>query len=125
MRHRSARRGHVPRVEETLELVRDRLDSAGLGRAGRGRVVLTGGASLLEGIGPMAARILERPVRLGRPMRITGLPESTAAAAGFSTAAGLLTWAAGADYAFRGAAMPETRSSGMLRRLIGFIRDKA
>ncbi|CAI9121630.1 cell division protein FtsA [Brytella acorum] len=114
-----------PRIEETLELVRDRLDSAGLGRAGRGRVVLTGGASLLEGIGPMAARILERPVRLGRPLHITGLPEGTAASAGFSTAAGLLAWAAGADYAFRGAATPEMRSAGLLRRFVGFLRDRA
>lgn len=82
-----------PRVEETLELVRDRLDGAGLGRAGRGRVVLTGGASLLDGIGPMAARILDRPIRLGRPLRITGLPEGAAASAGFATSAGLLAWA--------------------------------
>ncbi|NVN13354.1 cell division protein FtsA, partial [Nguyenibacter vanlangensis] len=42
-----------PRIEETLEMVRDRLESAGVGRAADGRVVLTGGASLLDGVGNM------------------------------------------------------------------------
>ncbi|MCQ9156062.1 cell division protein FtsA [Acidomonas methanolica] len=112
-----------PRVEETLELVRDRLDGAGLGRAGRSRVVLTGGASLLDGIGPLATRILDRPVRFGRPMHVSGLPEVSSAAAGFSTAAGLLAWAAGADRAFRSVDMPETRSGGFLKHVIHFIRN--
>lgn len=113
-----------PRVEETLELVRDRLDTAGFGRTGRERVVLTGGASLLEGIGPMAARILDRPIRLGRPLNISGLPEGAAASAGFSTASGLLAWAAGADRNFHDADSPEPRSNGILKRLVHFIRGR-
>jgi cell division protein FtsA len=113
-----------PRVEETLELVRDRLDGAGLGRAANGRVVLTGGASLLDGIGPMAARILNRPVRLGQPQRIQGLPEIAAASTGFATVSGLLAWAAGADRAYHDADMPERRNTGVLRRIVGFMRDR-
>lgn len=63
-----------PRIEETLELVRQSLDNAGLGRLANGRVVLTGGASLLEGIVPVATRILGRPVRMENPRTFTACP---------------------------------------------------
>lgn len=113
-----------PRIEETLELVRQSLDNAGLGRLANGRVVLTGGASLLEGIVPVATRILRRPVRLGKPQNIRGLPETAAASAGFSTAAGLLAWAAGADRDFVDIfSVPEARPRGFVKRLVGFIRN--
>nr|WP_234395229.1 cell division protein FtsA [Acetobacter papayae] len=55
-----------PRMEETLELVREKLDGAGLGMAASGRIVLTGGGSLLDGIRPLAERILGAPVSVGR-----------------------------------------------------------
>ncbi len=78
-----------PRIEETLEFVRGRLDAAGIGkRAGR-RLVLTGGASQLAGLHELAARVLDKQIRLGRPLRIDGLPEATGGPA-FSTGAGLL-----------------------------------
>ncbi len=38
-----------PRLEETFEYIKDRLDSAGLARAAGNRVVLTGGACQLPG----------------------------------------------------------------------------
>ncbi|AHK70116.1 cell division protein FtsA [Gluconobacter oxydans] len=112
-----------PRIEETLELVRQSLDNAGLGRLANGRVVLTGGASLLEGIVPVATRILGRPVRMGKPQNIYGLPETAAASAGFSTAAGLLAWAAGADRDFGDISIPEPKPRGLVKRLVGFIRN--
>ena len=48
-----------PRIEETFEYIKDRLDSSGLGRAAGNRVVLTGGACQLPGVREMAARMLE------------------------------------------------------------------
>jgi cell division protein FtsA len=78
-----------PRVEETLELVRDRLAEAGLDDVGGRRVVLTGGASQLTGMRDLATQILDRPIRLGRPRPIRGLAESTSGPA-FAVAAGLL-----------------------------------
>lgn len=85
-----------PRVEETFELLRDRLESSGLPAELRRRVVLTGGASQLIGVRELAQRILGREVtvRLGRPRAVRGLPE-TAAGPGFAGAVGLLAWAAG------------------------------
>ncbi|MFT8597794.1 cell division protein FtsA [Acetobacter orientalis] len=126
-----------PRMEETLELVREKLDGAGLGNAASGRIVLTGGASLLDGMRPLAERILGSPaakgrhgpaftrsVRLGRPKHITGLPEKTAAAAGFATAAGLLSWAASTERPFGDVEFREAAPSGLLQKLVAFIREK-
>lgn len=80
-----------PRVEETLEVVRDRLHASGFaGKVGR-RMVLTGGASQLTGLAELAHKILGRNVRLGRPVGIAGLPEAARGAA-FSTVVGLLTY---------------------------------
>ncbi|WP_210183259.1 cell division protein FtsA [Methylobrevis pamukkalensis] len=80
-----------PRVEEMLELIRDRLNASGFAaRVGR-RVVLTGGASQLTGLGELARRILGRNVRLGRPMGVAGLPDAARGAA-FATGVGLLIY---------------------------------
>ncbi|MDA1323362.1 MAG: cell division protein FtsA [Proteobacteria bacterium] len=81
-----------PRMEETFELVRSRLELANMDRFGGRRLVLTGGASQLQGVRELAALILEKQVRMGRPMRISGLPEATSGPA-FSTGTGLLRYA--------------------------------
>jgi cell division protein FtsA len=80
-----------PRVEEILEMVRDRLAASPFAAEPRGRVVLTGGASQLTGLADLAARILKRPVRIGRPLGLAGLPEAAKGPA-FAVAAGLLVY---------------------------------
>lgn len=81
-----------PRIEETLELVRDRLAASGLERIAGRRLVLTGGASQLQGLREVAGRMLDKEVRLGRPLGLAGLAEATSGPA-FATAAGLLLFA--------------------------------
>ena len=93
-----------PRLEEVFELLRARLDKSGFSEAAGRRVVLTGGASQLPGVRELAQRMLDKQVRLGRPLRVarpstlshrsggtafTGLAESTSGPA-FATTAGLL-----------------------------------
>ena len=78
------------RVEETLELVRDRLNQSGLGHIVGKRVVLTGGASQLPGMPEAARRILARNVRIGRPLGIAGLPEAAKGAAFAATVGRLI-----------------------------------
>ncbi|MDR3449841.1 MAG: cell division protein FtsA [Alphaproteobacteria bacterium] len=93
-----------PRIEEILEHVRARLDKSGFADVAGRRVVLTGGASQLPGIRELAQRMLDKQIRLGRPLRVarpsslsskagaasfTGLAESTSGPA-FATTAGLL-----------------------------------
>jgi cell division protein FtsA len=80
-----------PRVEEILELVRDRLAASPFAAEPRGRVVLSGGASQLNGLAGLAAQILGRPVRIGRPLGISRLPEQARGPA-FAVAAGLLVY---------------------------------
>jgi cell division protein FtsA len=80
-----------PRLEETFELVRDRMDASGYGRLAGRRVVLTGGASQLNGARELAARMLDKQVRVGQPIRLTGLADATGGPA-FSTCAGLLIY---------------------------------
>ena len=80
-----------PRLEETFELVRERLRSSGFDRIAGRRVVLTGGASQLQGVRELAAQVLDKQVRIGRPLRISGLAEATGGPA-FSTGAGLLDY---------------------------------
>ena len=80
-----------PRVEEILEMVRDRLAASSFAAEPRGRVILTGGAGQLTGLSDLAARILGRPVRIGRPLGVSGLSENARGPA-FAVAAGLLVY---------------------------------
>ncbi|HVV60144.1 MAG TPA: cell division protein FtsA [Pseudolabrys sp.] len=80
-----------PRVEEILEMVRDRLAASPFAAEPRARVVLTGGASQLAGLADLATRILRRPVRIGRPLGVAGMPESAKGPA-FAVAGGLLVY---------------------------------
>ncbi|KAK0360575.1 hypothetical protein LTR94_026774 [Friedmanniomyces endolithicus] len=68
----------APRVEETLELLRDRLKHAGMGLEPGAGLVLTGGASQLNGVRELAVRVFDRPVRLGRPQRAPHLADAAA-----------------------------------------------
>ncbi|WP_374547145.1 cell division protein FtsA [Rhodoblastus sp.] len=80
-----------PRVEEILELARDRLKAAGFPPTSGGRIVLTGGTSQLTGLPEAARRVLGGQIRVGRPLGVQGMPES-AKSPGFSAAVGLLVY---------------------------------
>ncbi len=112
-----------PRLEETFEMIKERLDGSGLGRSAGSRVVLTGGASQLNGAREMATRILGRTVRLGRPPMLRGLPDS-ASGPGFATGIGLLAWAAGQGRSLHDIDLDIDQPSGMLRRVVQFLRDR-
>jgi cell division protein FtsA len=79
------------RIEETLELIRDRIQKSGFSPIVGKRVVLTGGASQLTGLAETSRRILARNVRIGRPMGVAGLPAAAKGPA-FSTAIGLMIY---------------------------------
>ncbi len=81
-----------PRIEETFEMVRARLEDTGFDKVAGRRVVLTGGASQLPGVREVAGLILDKQVRLGRPAPIRGLAEASSGPA-FATCAGLLHYA--------------------------------
>ena len=62
-----------PRVEEIFTLIKRELYRAGMKNAVSSGLVLTGGASLLEGITDIAESVFELPVRIGRPQGVAGL----------------------------------------------------
>ena len=79
----------TPRIEETFEMVNRKLQEAGLVHDSSHRVVLTGGASQLPGVVDIAAMVLDKQVRLGKPKNILNLPDSLYAPA-FATCVGML-----------------------------------
>jgi cell division protein FtsA len=110
------------RLTEIFDEVQARLRASGYDVAAGRRAVLTGGASQLAGSRELAARILNKQVRIGRPQTFQGLP---AASTGpdYATAVGLLM--AGAtmppeilnpDLA---AMQPSEKRKGWLDRLTG------
>jgi cell division protein FtsA len=121
-----------PRLEEIFELVRARFEKSGCVEAAGRRVVLTGGASQMPGVRELAQRVLDRHVRLGRPLRVarphsptsksgiasfTGLAEATSGPA-FATTAGLLAVAMQPDLAASGR-FSERSSGGHVMNRIG------
>jgi len=81
-----------PRVEEILEEVRIRLDAAGFEHLPSQQIVLTGGGSQIPGLDGLASKILGKQVRLGRPLRVQGLPQAATGPA-FSSAVGMTLFA--------------------------------
>ena len=82
----------APRIEETFELARNRLEVSGFDKVAGRRVVLTGGACQLHGVRELAGLILDKQIRIGRPLHVTGLAEATGGPA-FSATVGLLHFA--------------------------------
>jgi cell division protein FtsA len=76
----------------------------------------------LAGVREMAARMLNKPVRLGRPTSLRGLPDSASGPA-FATAAGLLHWAAGGGRTLHDIDFEPEASAGPFRRVINRLKE--
>lgn len=112
-----------PRLEETFELVRARLEASGFDRMAGRRLVLTGGGSQLPGAADLGALVLDKQVRLGRPVRVAGIAEATGGPA-FATCAGLLTYAVHRPALLAHQIAPPARNgAGMVGRLGSWLRE--
>ncbi|SPH17002.1 Cell division protein FtsA [Defluviimonas aquaemixtae] len=112
-----------PRVEEILEEVRVILDAAGFDQLPSQQIVLTGGASQIPGLDMLAARILGQNVRLGRPLRVQGLPQAATGAA-FSSTVGLCLFAAHPQDEWWDFEIPTERyPARSLRRAVKWFKD--
>ena len=111
-----------PRVEEILDLARERLEKAGFAQLA-GRVVLTGGTSQLTGISEMASQTFAHHVRTASPRPVEGLAEAVAGPA-FSGASGLLQYAvAAAEKPIDAALSMAQPPSGWLGRIGYWLRE--
>ena len=112
-----------PRVEEILEEVRVQLDAAGFDHLPSQQIVLTGGASQIPGLDGLASKILGQQVRLGRPLRVHGLPQA-ATGPGFATAVGLCLFAAHPQDEWWDFEIPVDRlPARSLKRAVQWFRD--
>lgn len=105
-----------PRVAGTMALLAERLGRAEAHGATADRIVMTGGASQLVGLGDFAARALGRQARAGAVPQIEGLPEGVSRPT-FAVAAGLL--AAASRRRERGSVWPDRDASGSYLRKVG------
>lgn len=111
-----------PRLEETFELARDKLQQAGFAGDGARRVVLTGGASLLPGARDLAQSILGKQVRIGRPRGVRGLADATSGPA-FASCAGLLVYRLAAPREVTDGRHETTGQGRGLSRMGRWLRD--
>jgi cell division protein FtsA len=112
-----------PRVEEILEEVRARLDAAGFDHLPSQQIVLTGGGSQIPGLDGLASKILGQQVRLGRPLRVHGLPQA-ATGAGFASAVGMCLFAANPQDEWWDFEIPVDRyPARSLKRAMKWFRD--
>ncbi|MSU90563.1 cell division protein FtsA [Rhodobacteraceae bacterium 2CG4] len=112
-----------PRMEEILEEVRDRLDASGFEYLQGQRVVLTGGSAQVPGLEELAARILGRQVRVGKPLRVQGLPQA-ATGPSFAAAVGLALHASAPQDECWDFEMPSDRvGARRVRRAIRWFRE--
>ncbi len=80
-----------PRMEELLALANQELNKSQLRKYFREGVVLTGGATLIEGCQELAEHVFNLPVRIGRPRNIGGLKDVVDSPK-YATAVGLLLY---------------------------------
>lgn len=112
-----------PRVEEILEEVRVRLDAAGFEHLPSQKIVLTGGASQIPGLDGLASKILGQQVRLGRPLRVQGLPQAATGPA-FASAVGMTLFAANPQDEWWDFEIPADRhASKSFRRAVKWFKD--
>ncbi len=112
-----------PRIEEILEEARARLDSAGFNHLPSQQVVLTGGAAQVPGVDGLAARIFGQQVRLGRPVRVRGLPQAASGPA-FACAVGLSLLATHPQDEWWDFDLPvESYPARSLKRAVKWFRD--
>ncbi len=111
-----------PRIEEILEMVRARLVDSGLKDIVGRRVVLTGGASQMAGMVKLTEHVLDKQVRIGKPIRLTGVPDAVSGAS-FATVAGLLTYAAEHVDEMPAEIMASARPESVIERAKLWLKD--
>ncbi|GHF23174.1 cell division protein FtsA [Kordiimonas sediminis] len=125
---RSALTGVIQNELEILfATIAKHLDASGFSGVSGKRVVLTGGVAQTEGIRDLAAEVLGRQVRLGRPQILVGLPQAGHSPA-FAGAIGLLLYGAKTPSDSAREKKSPGRDSGSdssnpILRVIGWLKD--
>jgi cell division protein FtsA len=111
-----------PRIEEIYCLVQQEIQKSGYEELITSGVVLTGGASMMEGMVELAEEVLNLPARLGQPEAVGGLVDVVRNAR-YATGVGLV------QYGFKNQRRPvktgrhKPQGHGKLRNLLGKTRN--
>lgn len=107
-----------PRIEEIFEHVKKELMRSGYADSLAAGVVLSGGATAMEGVSEMAEQVLGLPIRRGLPTKVGGLTDVVRSPA-FATGVGLVMF--GANQGRISVPLPRGRDaesqSGMIKRM--------
>lgn len=110
-----------PRMEELFRLLRDHVDRAAADGVRVSTCVLSGGGSQLTGAIELAQRVLELPVRVGRPREVSD-PRELVASPVFATAVGMLLYAAQRMTGRRTIKEPRSLTAAALRQVLAWLR---
>jgi cell division protein FtsA len=112
-----------PRIEEMFELVKKELMRSGYYDGLAAGIVLTGGATAMEGIAEVAEQVAGVPTRRGMPTKIGGLVDVVRSPA-YSTGVGLVCYGAvhGRQQLARAAAQ-EASGRGIFRRMFSRLGE--
>lgn len=107
-----------PRMEEILELVSEKINSAGMSGAACRRAVLTGGGASLPGLRELSRSVLRLETRIGHISQSLGLPE-TMRQPSAAVATGLLIYALDPDARLE---MPVQAAVAIERQQMSYVR---
>ena len=110
------------RYEEIFEMVQAELRRSGFEQHVRAGMVLTGGASKMEGVVELAEEMLQMPVRIGIPQHVSGLGEVTGNPV-HATGVGLLLMGSQIENPRR-SMVPAGKVGGMLGKLSKWFRGE-
>ena len=110
------------RYEEIFEMVQAELRRSGFEELVRAGMVLTGGASKMEGVIELAEEMLQMPVRVGTPQSVTGAGDVSGNPV-FATSVGLLLMGRQVAHPRR-SSLPSGRLAGLFRRVKNWYRGE-
>ncbi len=110
------------RYEEIFEMVQAELRRAGFEELVRAGLVLTGGASKMEGVVELAEEMLHMPVRIGIPQHVSGLGEVVGNPV-HATGVGLLLWGSQIEHPRR-PVVPTGRVGSLLTKVRMWYRGE-
>ncbi len=110
------------RYEEIFEMVQAELRRSGFEQHVRAGMVLTGGASKMEGVVELAEEMLQMPVRIGIPQHVSGLGEVTGNPV-HATGVGLLLMGSQIENPRR-SMVPTGKVGGLVGRLSKWFRGE-
>lgn len=109
-----------PRIEEIFEHVKKELMRSGYADSLAAGVVLSGGATAMEGMSEMAEQVLGLPIRRGLPTKVGGLTDVVRSPA-FATGVGLVMFGANQGRSTvqlqRGSRSDAEHHNGMIKRM--------